>query len=330
MRPLLVTCAAMLALAAAAAANDRPARLDGVPLRGPTGLHLLVANDPPFVFDVDGGKARRLRGIPSAGAIVSVQPVAGRGAVVSVDEELYGVRDAGTAAVPLGPGSSAVGDGGAVWVKRRLGGTRCTLRQVALDGRVLRTPRTVACGWTLDAGGDVGLVASRTRVVDPTTLRTVVRTRGGVVAAAGRHLVLAGTGDPPTFTLLDTATGTRSEVGWPSVVTGLDRAAVDPRGRHVALGFASPVWAGGGRQVTDVWILDAGTGRLDQLPGMPAFVHLKATDMNWTSDGRLVILAEDDRRTVVAVWRPGERRLAVRAIDLPERDGSSDSFAPLG
>jgi hypothetical protein len=98
MRPLLVTCAAMLALAAAAAANDRPARLDGVPLRGPTGLHLLVANDPPFVFDVDGGKARRLRGIPSAGAIVSVQPVAGRGAVVSVDEELYGVRDAGTAA----------------------------------------------------------------------------------------------------------------------------------------------------------------------------------------------------------------------------------------
>ena len=63
---------------------------------------------------------------------------------------------------------------------------------------------------------------------------------------------------------------------------------------------------------------------------MPAFVHLKATDMNWTSDGRLVILAEDDRRTAVAVWRPGGRRLAVRAIDLPERDRSSDSFVPLG
>jgi len=34
--------------------------------------------------------------------------------------------------------------------------------------------------------------------------------------------------------------------------------------------------------------------------------------------------------TAVAVWRPGGRRLAVRAIDLPERDRSSDSFVPLG
>jgi hypothetical protein len=250
--------------------------------------------------------------------------------LVSVEGELYGVRGAAAAAVALGPGSSAVPVGDAVWIKRRLGGSICTLRQVSLDGRVLRRARTVPCGWTLQAGGDAALVASRTRVIDPATLRTVLRTRAGVVAAAGRSLVLVDDANPPRFTLLDTRTGVRRVFAWPSIVASRDGAAVDPRGRYVALGFGNPAWAGGGQQVEDVWILDTATRRLRQLPGMPAFVHLKATDMAWTADGRLVLLAEDDRRTVVAVWRPGDRRLAVREIDLPARDGSSDSFAPLG
>src|SRR5688500_20369460 len=49
---------------------------------------------------------------------------------------------------------------------------------------------------------------------------------------------------------------------------------------------------------------------------MPAFVALKQTNMAWTDDGRLVLLGES-RRTLVAVWRPGEDRLAVRAVRLP-------------
>ena len=62
---------------------------------------------------------------------------------------------------------------------------------------------------------------------------------------------------------------------------------------------------------------------------MPAFVGLKSTHMEWTSDGRLVILGEDDRRDFVVVWRPGQDRLAVKTVKLRERSGYSDSFAPL-
>jgi len=50
--------------------------------------------------------------------------------------------------------------------------------------------------------------------------------------------------------------------------------------------------------------------------------------MTWTDEGRLVLLAEG-RRTLVAVWRPGETRLAIRTVRLRERDAGSDSFAVL-
>ena len=62
---------------------------------------------------------------------------------------------------------------------------------------------------------------------------------------------------------------------------------------------------------------------------MPAFVRLKKTSLAWTHDGRLVILGEDDDRAFVAVWRPGQRVLPLKVVALPEREGTSDSFAPL-
>jgi hypothetical protein len=34
-------------------------------------------------------------------------------------------------------------------------------------------------------------------------------------------------------------------------------------------------------------------------------------------------------RGFVAVWRPGERRLGMKTLRLPERRSGSDSFAPL-
>jgi hypothetical protein len=110
---------------------------------------------------------------------------------------------------------------------------------------------------------------------------------------------------------------------------------VDPHGRYVALGFGDPAWQG--RQALDIWILDTETGKLEELPGLPAILALKATSMAWTSDGRLVLLArplDRDNRAgpdLVAVWRPGWRRLAVKTVHLPDRSrGGSDSFAPLG
>ncbi len=60
---------------------------------------------------------------------------------------------------------------------------------------------------------------------------------------------------------------------------------------------------------------------------MPADVTLKFTSMTWTSDGRLVFLAQTaDLGDVVAVWRPGQPRIAVRRVKLPKRSGGSDSF----
>jgi len=43
------------------------------------------------------------------------------------------------------------------------------------------------------------------------------------------------------------------------------------------------------------------------------------------------LLAEErSGRDVVALWRPGQKRLAVKTVHLPDRsDSGSDSFAPL-
>jgi hypothetical protein len=59
---------------------------------------------------------------------------------------------------------------------------------------------------------------------------------------------------------------------------------------------------------------------------MPAVVALKFTSMSWTTAGRLVILARTAGREVVGVWRPGQKRIAVRRLSLPARNSGSDSF----
>lgn len=59
---------------------------------------------------------------------------------------------------------------------------------------------------------------------------------------------------------------------------------------------------------------------------MPAVVSLKRTSIEWTSYGQLVMLAETDQRNVVAVWRPGEKRIKVRPVRLPVRNSGSDAF----
>jgi hypothetical protein len=43
-----------------------------------------------------------------------------------------------------------------------------------------------------------------------------------------------------------------------------------------------------------------------------------------------VLLGESGGRDVVAVWRPGSKQPALKAVRLPKRSGHSDSFAPLG
>ena len=51
--------------------------LRGVPLAGPTGIRLLVADAPaPYILDVDTGRTTRITGLPGRGErVVSLVPV---------------------------------------------------------------------------------------------------------------------------------------------------------------------------------------------------------------------------------------------------------------
>lgn len=306
-----------------------PMPLRGVPLRGETGLRLLVPNDPPIVLDVDSGRTFPAR-IPAMvqGRTLRIFGIGGRAAVVVQHSrwqraDIYAVRDRAARVSPLGTGANVwpSADGRSVWVQSVVSRSRCTLRRMGLDGRQLRGPRPFPCATSSDpAAGSLGLVTRRTDVLDPRTGRLVLETRWGVLAGAGTKLVLAGPGRG--FTLLDGVTRVRQRLPWPSTLLLRHEPAVDPRGRYVALEFAVPT-------ALDVWILDTSTGELTQLPGMPALVAIKRTNLVWTDDGRLVLLGHSNGEDVVAVWRPGQRRLALKTVQLPELDAGSNSFATL-
>jgi hypothetical protein len=308
-------------------------------------LYLLAAAIPPFVLDVDTGHVTVVRDVPAAKlSVLWVVGVGGKAAVVLAESrrntKLYAVRGVSGGVSYLGTGGNVwpSSDGRAVWVQSPVGRSHCTLRQVGLDGRVIRGRRPFPCASISDpAAGSLGLVVNRTRVIDPRTGRTVLKTpldifktRLGIVAVAGEKLVLED-GPGRGFTLLDAATGAQRRLPWPSILAGLDQPAVDLQGRFVALAFANPSWTSGAGQAFDVWALDTKTGKLTQLPGLPAFLALKSTNMAWTPDGRLVLLAESGGKDMVAVWRPGQQHLAVKTVRLPDRSSSSgsDSFAPL-
>ena len=153
-------------------------------------------------------------------------------------------------------------------------------------------------------------------------------------AIAG-HLALTVGRPRHPLTLTDLATGARRALRWPSPIggpqSGADQAALAPGGTLIALSFSDPAYHLTGTQVTDVWLLDPSTGRWQHLPGMPADVALKFTSMSWTSDGRLVMLAQTPTsgpasHVVIAIWRPGQESLAVRTVHIPARDSGSDSF----
>ncbi len=331
---LAVTVAAGLSARAAPSTlpGSEPMPLRGVPLDHPTGLRLVVAANPPVVLDIDTGKVSIVPNIPRMKrGVLWVVGVGGRQAVVAArsasaypDARFYAVRRRGARVSYLGTGTNVTpaNDGRAVWIQSLASRYRCLLRKVGLDGRMLRAPRPFTCA-SASQGGSLGLVVRRTRVLDPGTGRTVFRAHGGVVAAAGGKLLLAGPGKQ--FTLIDVATRAQRRLPWPSQIKSGDSPAVDPHGRFVALAFSIPA-----PQTLDVWLLDTESAKLTQLPGMPAFVSLKYTNMAWTDDGRLVLLAQSRGRDIVAVWRPGGRRLSLKTVHLPERgDSGSDSFAPL-
>jgi hypothetical protein len=340
---LLAACLVLAPVAAPAAARE-PAPLRGTAL-GHTGLRLVVADIPPFVLDVDTGSVTRLRGADVAvDGTLWVLGVSPGAAVVVADsrdpgtpnKQLYEVRRGHAKVRVLGSGRDVAPDanGRGIWVTRVDGDSNCALRRIALAGPT-SAPRAIPCNWLIAPAGALGLVVHRTSVIDPFTAGEVLATQQGILAVAGKSILLTGPGDPSSrdfeVTLKNTSTGVEHQLRRPGTIGGsAGNAVVDPRGRYIALEFGDPAWHLSGTQVLDVWVLDTVTAKLTHLPGMPAFVHLKATSMAWTHDGRLVLLGEDDDGGFVGVWRPGQRRLPLKTLGLPARYGGSDSFAPLG
>lgn len=290
-RPATAVAVALAVLAAAAAhatavTRRAPAPLRGIPLEEATRLRLLVADNPPFVLDVDSGRAQRVAGIRRAeGAIVTGLERAGNGALVTIDHAgrgaVYVLGAAATRARLLAEGIEAAParDGRSALVLVRQSPGRCVLRTLPLAGGAATSSRPRSCAAHLDA-------AKR---------RALARLR----------------------------------LPWPSALRGRDESVLQPGGRLVALGFADPAWGGSGTQVADVWLFDRDSRTAQQLPDMPAIVSLKFTSMSWADDGRLVFLAESERRNVVGVWTPGEERIRVKAVRIPQRTGGSDSFVVL-
>lgn len=319
---------------AATAALVQPKPLRGVALAGSTGLRLLVAHDPPLLLDVDTGRITRISGLNVRGKPVLSVLAVGKDAIVWLDRlvpartfpraEIYLVRYGATSATRIATAweVAPAADGAAVWLKSYKDARRCTLRKVALDGRQRQSPRPVPCSTQLVDAGAGGLLVRGGSVVDLQTGRTLLRT-SRIWAMTSRFLLsVAGSRGP--LTLTDLRSGEHWSLRYPSQIGGqggTDEAAVQQQGTLVALSFSDPAYQFSGTQVTDVWLLDPFNRRIQHLPDMPAVVSLKSTSMSWTPDGRLVILGVSDEGSFVAVWQPGQDRIAVRRVRLPDRNG---------
>jgi hypothetical protein len=271
--------------------------LQGRPLTGPTGLRLLVASNPPRLLDVDRGTSRPVRGLPTGQDPFGVAPL-GEGALIAGDREAFVLDPGSSRARPIGRAVGAVAsrDGRGVWLLEP--GRRCRLREVDPQGRDRRPPRRVLCSSGLGP-----------------------ETRLGLIGWTG-----AGDNDGP-FTLTDRRTGARHRVARPTPHGRAGSCRPSPDGRLLALEFVDLSWSRVNGQVSDIWLLDLGTRRWRRLPGTPLITAVKFMSLEWTGDGRLVLVGDFDRfGEALAVWRPGQDHLAVRRLDLPAYDGS-DAFA---
>ena len=337
-------------LTGALAAGSLPP-LTGPPLSGPTHLHLIVGNTPPVVFDVDTGTTTTVPGVVPGPYTKTGQPLvtnivpATGGAIVTVSNVRtyadYFISAAGTAQ-PVAPAANAIParNSDAIWTLTSSHGS-CTLQLVPGSRPAVRAP----CG-TLELDSPAGLVittASYALVVDPSTglvLRRIRATGQLERISASSGFLLQVSGQSSQFVhgklvLINLATGTQRHLRWPSILPWVQRVAVEPHGPLVAVGFVSPAYPGP-QQANDIWLLNPTTGVFTHLPGFPAQESVKFSDMAWTSDDRLVVVAEsiasiaqNTTRAVLGVWQPGQTTLPLRSIPTLANSGGYSEFVPI-
>lgn len=317
------------------AASSPALPLHGVPLRAPTNLRLLVADAPaPFVLDVDRRTTQPITGLPTDGDRGVAVAAVGQDALVSSlrfcnacrpDDSVLLLRRGSTAATRLGRVMEAVGSraGDGVWTLGRRNAGRCMIRKRDLDGRLRRATGQVRCRTDLIAELPAGLLVSSVGPLGKDAHSALLRPSGRVVRLGNPNaqpvvgnLVLSGAGRHTPLVLRDVRSGASHRLSWPSRRgNSLAEVTGDPRGRLAVVRFAkfSP------EHRLDMWLLDTQTRRWEHLPGMPARIVPKATDVEWSADGRVVILSGD----ALGVWRPGSPQLTVAQVRPPKQPGSN-------
>lgn len=336
-------------------------RLTGRALTGPTGL-LVVAygnEGPPFILNVDRQTVESVQGLglPLRGATVQ-SPLVGSlnsapGGVMAAVQRARtqsefliapdgAVRHIATVATGARDTTLAARDADATWVLAWPHHGSCTLGLVP----GMRPALPLACG-SLMADTTTGVwiaTAHQWRVVDPLTGRSRAHTavtppvepfdqvgdqlfplHGDLaLETIGQHSVGVSGGQPRKLSLVNLISGHRRQLVWPSYFGDIISVVPAPHGPLVAVDFGSPAYPGPA-QAEDVWMLDTTTGTFTHLPGYPARVDIKFSDIAWTSDERLVIIAQGGGRTVLGVWKPGQTTLRLRTV--PSHDGYH--FVPL-
>lgn len=359
-----VTAAGLIAIAggydgpptAGAATSPRP--LTGSPL-GVTHLRLIVADTPPASVDVDSGRIKPVTGVVpgpytriGAPQVITVSPTRdGAYAVVlrscgrcANDAEAFFIATDATAqylargeSMALDPASSRL------WVLSRLPAGGCTLRLVPGGGAGVRAP----CG-AINGVVTAGVVINDDVVVDPRS-GVQSRPRESFQFLLQGDLALQSNTDQQfnggrgKLALVNLVTGVRRRIAYPSMPRipasdyfALQKVAVEPHGPLDALTFANPFYRPS--QAAYIWILDTRTGKLTLLPGFPTLEGVKASDAEWTSDGRLVVVSWDEASVerptsaVLGIWKPGQTTIAVRSVPINRliEGGGCNSFAPLG
>jgi hypothetical protein len=323
------------------------------PMVGATGLRVLVAGR---YIDVDAGKVSALDITewlrPVAGPPIFLRRTEtaglGRMRVERIRSEGF-LPGAPVTLSITGPYylPAASISGRSVWITEFLSRTRCTLRELWLDGRTKRAARDVACGLTPVAETEAGLWVSKWvnpytlngrnvemweptyALLDPATLAE--RSSHPEVMVMGRRHVL--TMDDREQNLVLRGPNGSVKLDKPSIMTGFvfnshwPVAPVSPDGRYAIVRYGDH---GVSPQGIDLWVLDLERAVWLHVPGMPVGGALKFAAETWSSDGRLVMVGRYSEDTpIFATWRPGDAQLAVRAENPVPKDTFDQGFGHI-